>query len=92
VTFSNDPTAQIAVTKVAIPQQIAEPGGEVVYLVVVDNLSFITVVLKSLVDDLYGDFNGKGTCSVGVSIVPGGRFRCAFSKTVSGTVAASPHR
>jgi len=71
--------------KFASPSQVDEPGGTVQYDVLVANLSPTAVELTSLVDDLYGDLNGKGSCSV-PQILKGTNslYFCAFEEQVSG--------
>ena len=54
----------IRLVKFVSPSNLDEPGGTVQYDVLVANLSLTPVELTSLVDDLYGDLNGKGSCSV----------------------------
>jgi hypothetical protein len=75
----------IRLVKFASPANIDEPGGTVQYDVLVANLSLTPVELTSLVDDLYGDLNGKGSCSVpqtlsGLNSI----YFCAFQEQVSG--------
>ena len=75
----------LRLVKFASPNQIDEPGGTVQYDVLVANLSSTPVELTSLVDDLYGDLNGKGSCKVpqtlsGLNAI----YFCAFSEQVSG--------
>ncbi len=76
----------INVVKTAEPESVPEPGGEVVFTVSVTNNSGPTdpVTITSLVDSIYGDLNGQGTCSVPQTIQPGGTYTCQFSGLVSG--------
>ena len=75
----------LRLVKFASPHTINEPGGTVRYDVLVANASTTPVTLTSLVDDLYGDLNGKGSCSVpqtlsGVNSI----YFCAFEEQVTG--------
>ena len=57
------PTA--TVTKTASPTSVDEPGGNVTFSVTVSNTGTAeSVSLTALVDDVHGDLNGQGTCSV----------------------------
>jgi hypothetical protein len=81
-----EPPPVIQVTKTADPVEVVEPGGMVTFTVVVANQSnpLDPVTITSLVDDIHGDLDGQGTCSVPQTIPPGGNYSCAFTATVSG--------
>jgi hypothetical protein len=82
----------ITVYKTAEPGSLPEPGGSLVYKVEVSNEGRETIALNSLVDDIYGDLNGLGTCSVppeGVSIQGGGSYACEFQSEVWGSPGAT---
>jgi hypothetical protein len=87
VTIS-DIQSSIDVLKTASPTTVAPPGGPVLFKVKVTNTSQLdTVKLISLVDDVYGDLNGKGTCSVpagGIVLTPGQSYSCEFTGQVTG--------
>jgi hypothetical protein len=73
--------------KTAYPSTVTAPGGPVQFTVLVTNYSVEDVILTSLVDDVYGDLDGQGTCSVpagGMMVSPGGSYECAFSADVFG--------
>ncbi len=83
----------IAVFASAEPQSVPEPGEIVQFTVRVTNHSVEDVTLTSLVDDIYGDLNGRGTCSVsrrdeagavGIVLGPGGSYKCTFRAEVTG--------
>src|SRR6056297_1863579 len=74
----------IAITNVASPISVDEPGGSSTFTVRIDNTGNVDVDLASLDDDVYGDLNGQGSCSLPQSIVPGDFYQCAYSATVSG--------
>jgi hypothetical protein len=81
----------IAVTKTANPTQVYEPGGPVTFTVVVQNNSgtFDPVTITSLTDDIHGNLNGQGTCSVPQTIQPGASYTCTFPAQVNGTAGHS---
>jgi len=81
-----DVLPSISLTKTPSVASINEPGGPVVFTVVVTNTSTAeSVTLTSLVDDVYGDLNGQGTCSVAQVIpVSGGTYQCSFEGLVNG--------
>jgi hypothetical protein len=77
----------ITVTKTANPTSVLEPGGDVTYTVSVHNngtQAVQAVTITSLSDDVYGDLNGQGDCSVPQTIQPGGTYTCSFVGAVSG--------
>jgi hypothetical protein len=71
--------------KFATPAQVSEPGGIVQYDVLAANLSPTGVVLTSLVDNLYGDLDGKGSCSLPQTLKgESALYFCAFQEPVTG--------
>ena len=85
VTFTNLPSA-ITVVKTASPTSMQAPGGTVTFTVSVRNDSAVdTVTVTSLVDSIHGNLNGKGTCSVPQTILPGATYTCTFTANVSKT-------
>ncbi len=79
----------ISVTKTASPTTVDPPGAPVTFTVRVDNTGTAPVDLTSLSDDLHGDLNGQGTCSVPQTIPASGFYQCSFTVTVSGGGAGS---
>jgi hypothetical protein len=82
---SPPPPGELRLIKFATPTLLDEPGGTVRYLVVAVNLSETGVTLTSLEDDLYGNLDGKGSCSLPQRIdrdVP--VHICSFEETVNG--------
>jgi LruC domain-containing protein len=86
VILPDDGLPEIDVVKTADPVTVYEPGGDVVFTVEVTNLSSPTdpVTITSLVDDIHGDLNGQGTCSVPQVIQPGAIYTCQFTALVEG--------
>jgi len=81
----NNSLSEISVTKTPSPKSLPEPGGLVTYSVVVVNLSTVdTVTIDTLADDMFGDLNGKGSCSVPQTISKGGQYACSFSESLTG--------
>ena len=71
---------------------VVAPGGEVEFSVRVSNLGAEAVTLARMVDDVYGDMNGLGSCSLvagETTIGPGGSYECTFAAEVSGNVGDS---
>ncbi|HEV3362578.1 MAG TPA: LPXTG cell wall anchor domain-containing protein [Acidimicrobiia bacterium] len=92
VTITDVPPA-IVVDKGAAPSEIGEPGGTVNFTVVVTNTSAVdAVTLTSLVDNVYGNLDGKGTCNLATAgpIAVDGHYTCTFPGPVSGN-AGSTH-
>ncbi len=81
-----DRPATMTIAKGAAPASVLEPGGDVEFTVTVVNTSFTApLVLDSLVDDVYGDLDGQGSCDLPQSLVPrGGTYECAFTGAVAG--------
>jgi cysteine-rich repeat protein len=85
-----DIPSQIQVVKTASPDFVTEPGGPVVFSFTIQNLSVVdTVAIESLIDSIYGDLDGQGTCSVPQMLAPGGSYSCSFGAVVSGSVGDS---
>lgn len=83
VVFTDVPP-RITVTKSAAEIRIDEPGGPVSYVVTVENRSVEAVRLASLVDDRFGDLDGRGTCAAGGEIARGAIYTCAFTAPIAG--------
>jgi uncharacterized repeat protein (TIGR01451 family) len=84
-------TPTIQVTKSAAPSTSPEPVGDVTFTVTVKNTSVSSdpVVLDSLVDSVYGNLNGKGSCATGGTINPGATYTCSFTVDFTGNPAGS---
>jgi hypothetical protein len=88
------PPAKLLVTKTANPTTLDEPGGPVTFSVAITNIGIDPnnpVTLYSLTDDIHGDLNGQGDCSVPQTIPaddanPGGidTYTCSFPVDVLG--------
>ncbi|GGZ43432.1 hypothetical protein C8J23_14018 [Shewanella chilikensis] len=82
----------ITVLKTASPDQVPESGGNVTYTVRVNNTAEAydsPLELFYLVDDKFGDLNGKGSCSTYLDIAYGSYYECSFTEFISGTGAGS---
>jgi len=89
VNVLNAPSS-ITVTKTPSPTSLPEPGGTASYAVVIKNNSTVdTVTISSLVDDKFGNLNGKGTCTVPRTIAPGASYSCSFSAALVGNAGQS---
>jgi hypothetical protein len=86
---TNDSPSSIRISKTASPDSVEEPGGDVTFTFSIDNLSAVdSVTIDSLMDSIYGDLDGQGTCAVPQTIVAGGNYTCSFTTYVAGN--ASP--
>jgi hypothetical protein len=80
----------------AVPANLMEPGGSVVFTATVTNRSSINVTLTSLESDPYGDLTDPGnndiedsSCASGIVLAAeGGEYICSFIATVSGQPSA----
>ena len=89
VMVTNVPSS-IVVTKTADPVSLPEPGGDATFSVKVENTSASdAVTISSLMDDIYGNLDGKGTCDVPQTIAAGGSYSCSFQGAVSGNAGSS---
>ena len=79
----------ISVEKKASPTAVQEPGGDVTFTVTVTNTSPESVWLFYLVDDIHGDLNGQGSCSLVQQIAAGGIYECSFTAAVNGDAGES---
>jgi hypothetical protein len=76
---------RLAIAKLASPRQLPEPGGTATFTVVAANISRTSVSLDSLVDDIYGDLDGQGSCSLPQTLSPASPFYvCRFDGAVTG--------
>ena len=89
VTVTDTPSA-IEVIKTANPDSLPQPGGDVTFSILINNLSATdAVTIDSLVDDIYGDLNTVGTCAVPQTLPVGGSYSCEFTVAVSGSAGDS---
>ena len=65
------------------------PGGAFGFTAKVTNSSDTDFELLSLVDDVYGNLDGRGTCAVPVRVVAGGSYSCSFSGDFTGVAGES---
>lgn len=78
-------------TATSNPSTLPEPGGPVVFSLVIDNNGSTDAELSALIDDVFGDLADTGnpqlistTCSVPQTILIGGAYSCDFTAVVSG--------
>jgi hypothetical protein len=85
VTYEDVKPDDVRVTKWGNPGILNEPGGDVDYIVSVENLGEETIFLGALTDDIFGDLNGQGDCVISETPILGGeKFECTFTGAVSG--------
>lgn len=87
------------VTKTAAPATVPEPGGDVVFSVVVTNTSKVeAATVTAISDDVDGttvDVTTVGgpvkatTCATGAVLAPGGTYTCSFTLAVAGNAGAA---
>lgn len=93
VLVTNTPSS-ITLTKTASASSLPEPGGPVVFTLVVTNTSSVdSVTITSLTDTVFGDLNGQGDCSVpqalGNALSGNNVYTCSFTANVTGNANAS---
>lgn len=82
-TVTVDLLPKFTVTKTPSVTSVPETGGAVTFSVVVKNLALEVLSLTSLIDDIFGNLNGVGTCVTPTSIGVAGEYSCAFTKTLA---------
>lgn len=84
VVVAGDEPGSISVSKTASPEQLAAPGGDVTYTVVVTNTSDDDdVTITSIADDT---FDLTGACAgLPALLAPTDTFECVFTRTLTGT-------
>jgi Flp pilus assembly protein TadG len=65
--------------KTAFPSSVPESGGDVTFSITINNTGEQDLTLESLVDDVFGDLNGQGSCTTGGTIPVGGSYSCSFT-------------
>ena len=82
-----EPPAEVELQKIAVPRIARTSGTAITFEVEVFNESDRTDVLtlNSLIDDKFGDLNGKGTCATGGTLASDASYQCEFQETLSGT-------
>jgi len=79
--------ASIQTTKTANPTSVPAEGGQVSFTFTVANTSNVdTVTIDTLVDNVFGDLNGQGDCTVPQVIPPGDSYSCVFTTTLAGVL------
>ena len=82
---------EIEVTSTTQPENLAQPGGPIVFTVVVRNQGSEMVTLEALRDSTLGDLAGVGSCRIPTTIGVQGSYGCTFTKEVLGE-AGTPHQ
>ncbi|MCE9687791.1 hypothetical protein LZP73_16545 [Shewanella sp. AS16] len=91
VNITNLPPS-LTMTKTADPDQVPESGADVTYTIRVNNTSAdydSPLEITSLMDDKFGNLDGKGTCAIGGFIPFGGYYECSFVEFISASGAGS---
>lgn len=85
----DDVPASIAVSKIAVPESLPEPGGTFQFEIRVQNTSPVDdITITSIIDNVYGDLNGRGSCATGALLTPGQTYSCSFDGDFSGPPGA----
>ena len=91
----NDPnesvevTTSIEITNVPDRLSLPAPGGTFTFTASVTNSTDAAYELASLVDDVYGDLDGQGSCAVPVTIAPNSSYECTFTGDFTGVAGDS---
>lgn len=72
------------IEKFAAPGAVPIPGADVTFIFRARNLSTTEAsTVEALTDDVYGDLNGQGTCSLPQTLPPGGEYECSITESVA---------
>lgn len=82
-------TVGLSATLDASPLDVPEVGGDVTFTVAVTNDGTQTAILTALQDDLIGDLDGQGDCTVPQLVTAGGTYNCSYNLSLSGPVDGS---
>ncbi len=74
----------IAITVTAVPLSLPEPGGSVLFSVEVSNQSATSITLLALTDNVVGDLDGKGNCSLPQTMAIDITYHCSYSHDIQG--------
>ena len=79
------PIGSLALTKLALLEEVFEPGEDVTFIFTLENNSpYGAITVDSLTDSVYGDLNGQGGCTVPQTIPAGGSYTCSLTAYVGG--------
>ncbi len=82
----------IEVVKDAAPVIVPPSGGDVTFTFTVTNQSATgAVLLTGLVDDVFGDLNGQGTCSVPQTLAASESYTCSITEPLAGAAGSVHH-
>ncbi len=70
------------VTKTASDTSLPPGGANVTFEVEVENLDPFAIELTSLIDDVFGNLDGVGSCNTPQTIDPGDTYTCSFAAFV----------
>jgi hypothetical protein len=88
VTILDNSLPLISVDKTASPDSLPATGGSVTFTVVVTNHSIEPVTITSLMDDVYGNLDGVGSCAIGALLAPDESYTCSFVKVIPAKAGA----
>lgn len=72
------------IEKFAAPGAIPIPGADVTFTFVARNLSATeTSIVEELVDDVYGNLDGQGSCALPQTLLPGEEYSCSVTEYVA---------
>ena len=80
----------IAVSKTP-SENLVDPGALVTFTVDIENNNNFNVDVLALIDSVFGDLNGTGTCSIPLSVAANATAQCTFEKAVYPNVRPRLH-
>lgn len=87
-----DVAPSLRLTKTPARDAVPEPGAQVSFRLAITNDSPATsdpVTITALVDDVFGDLDGRGTCVKGATLAVGETYTCNFEAQVTGDGATT---
>ena len=80
----------IAVSKTPT-QNLVEPGASVTFIIDIENNNGFSIDVLALIDSVFGDLNGSGTCETPLTIAANTSAQCTFEKAVYPNVRPRLH-
>ena len=75
----------IVLTLTAVPVSVTEPGANVDFDVQIENTGQVSVTITSLSEDVIGNLDGLGNCSLPIVVDPDQTASCQYTTMISGS-------
>jgi len=75
----------LSLTLTSEPTTIPEPGGNVNFGVEVANTGFVSVTVTALEENVIGNLDGQGSCTLPIVLEPAAAASCQYTANISGS-------